>query len=171
MHYRTHGFWSGFLKSVFRNYDYDHDGYISQEDFESIAANFPFLDSFCVLDKDQWVSMSYSVLYIKSAFLLILLIFYHSIKPRSSYCESKSLKTSPPVDLNTVMSPLPFCLLETDWSARMKWWPIFFALTQYSVKWDQDSSTISRRWLTWSPPFVNIVLDLCVYFIHLFSCY
>ncbi|XP_044910632.1 ras guanyl-releasing protein 3 isoform X4 [Felis catus] len=39
--------------SVFRNYDHDHDGYISQEDFESIAANFPFLDSFCVLDKDQ----------------------------------------------------------------------------------------------------------------------
>lgn len=41
------------LQSVFRNYDHDHDGYISQEDFESIAANFPFLDSFCVLDKDQ----------------------------------------------------------------------------------------------------------------------
>lgn len=48
-------FLSGFAKSVFRNYDHDHDGYISQEDFESIAANFPFLDSFCVLDKDQWV--------------------------------------------------------------------------------------------------------------------
>ncbi|XP_034754452.1 ras guanyl-releasing protein 3 [Etheostoma cragini] len=41
------------VDSVFRNYDYDHDGYISHEDFESIAANFPFLDSFCVLDKDQ----------------------------------------------------------------------------------------------------------------------
>ncbi|XP_077628902.1 ras guanyl-releasing protein 3 isoform X2 [Crocuta crocuta] len=41
------------VESVFRNYDHDHDGYISQEDFESIAANFPFLDSFCVLDKDQ----------------------------------------------------------------------------------------------------------------------
>ena len=41
------------LKSVFRNYDHDRDGYISQEDFESIAANFPFLDSFYVLDKDQ----------------------------------------------------------------------------------------------------------------------
>ncbi|KAF3826491.1 hypothetical protein GH733_009016 [Mirounga leonina] len=41
------------VMSVFRNYDHDHDGYISQEDFESIAANFPFLDSFCVLDKDQ----------------------------------------------------------------------------------------------------------------------
>ncbi|XP_026165461.1 ras guanyl-releasing protein 3 isoform X1 [Mastacembelus armatus] len=41
------------VDSVFRNYDHDHDGYISQEDFESIAANFPFIDSFCVLDKDQ----------------------------------------------------------------------------------------------------------------------
>ncbi|XP_073647550.1 ras guanyl-releasing protein 3 isoform X4 [Tursiops truncatus] len=41
------------VESVFRNYDHDQDGYISQEDFESIAANFPFLDSFCVLDKDQ----------------------------------------------------------------------------------------------------------------------
>ncbi|XP_038124010.1 ras guanyl-releasing protein 3 isoform X2 [Cyprinodon tularosa] len=41
------------VESVFRNYDHDHDGYISQEDFESIAANFPFLESFCVLDKDQ----------------------------------------------------------------------------------------------------------------------
>nr|XP_044993527.1 ras guanyl-releasing protein 3 isoform X3 [Jaculus jaculus] len=41
------------VESVFRNYDHDHDGHISQEDFESIAANFPFLDSFCVLDKDQ----------------------------------------------------------------------------------------------------------------------
>uniref|UniRef100_A0A3B3I5H9 N-terminal Ras-GEF domain-containing protein n=1 Tax=Oryzias latipes TaxID=8090 RepID=A0A3B3I5H9_ORYLA len=30
------------------NYDHDHDGSISQEDFENIAANFPFLDSFCV---------------------------------------------------------------------------------------------------------------------------
>ncbi|XP_058508420.1 ras guanyl-releasing protein 3 isoform X2 [Solea solea] len=41
------------VDSVFRNYDHDRDGYISQEDFENIAANFPFLDSFCVLDKDQ----------------------------------------------------------------------------------------------------------------------
>ncbi|XP_036787509.2 ras guanyl-releasing protein 3 isoform X1 [Manis pentadactyla] len=41
------------VESVFRNYDHDQDGHISQEDFESIAANFPFLDSFCVLDQDQ----------------------------------------------------------------------------------------------------------------------
>ncbi|XP_054652117.1 ras guanyl-releasing protein 3 isoform X3 [Dunckerocampus dactyliophorus] len=41
------------VDSVFRNYDPDHDGYISQEDFENIAANFPFLESFCVFDQDQ----------------------------------------------------------------------------------------------------------------------
>ncbi|XP_061820599.1 ras guanyl-releasing protein 3 isoform X1 [Nerophis lumbriciformis] len=41
------------VDSVFRNYDPDHDGYISQEDFENVAANFPFLDSFCVFDQDQ----------------------------------------------------------------------------------------------------------------------
>uniref|UniRef100_A0A3Q2D7Q5 RAS guanyl releasing protein 3 (calcium and DAG-regulated) n=1 Tax=Cyprinodon variegatus TaxID=28743 RepID=A0A3Q2D7Q5_CYPVA len=46
------------VESVFRNYDHDHDGYISQEDFESIAANFPFLESFCVLDKDQLLRLS-----------------------------------------------------------------------------------------------------------------
>ncbi|XP_061406099.1 ras guanyl-releasing protein 3-like isoform X1 [Lethenteron reissneri] len=41
------------VESVFKNYDHDRDGYISQQDFEQVAANFPFLDSFCVLDKDQ----------------------------------------------------------------------------------------------------------------------
>uniref|UniRef100_A0A8C9Q0L1 RAS guanyl-releasing protein 1 n=1 Tax=Spermophilus dauricus TaxID=99837 RepID=A0A8C9Q0L1_SPEDA len=37
--------------SVFKNYDHDQDGYISQEEFEKIAAIFPF--SFCVMDKDR----------------------------------------------------------------------------------------------------------------------
>ncbi|KAI2573493.1 RASGRP1 isoform 8 [Pan troglodytes] len=37
--------------SVFKNYDHDQDGYISQEEFEKIAASFPF--SFCVMDKDS----------------------------------------------------------------------------------------------------------------------
>uniref|UniRef100_F7FFI5 RAS guanyl-releasing protein 1 n=1 Tax=Callithrix jacchus TaxID=9483 RepID=F7FFI5_CALJA len=37
--------------SVFKNYDHDQDGYISQEEFEKIAASFPF--SFCVMDKDR----------------------------------------------------------------------------------------------------------------------
>lgn len=42
-----------FFQSVFKNYDHDQDGYISQEEFEKIAASFPF--SFCVMDKDRWV--------------------------------------------------------------------------------------------------------------------
>uniref|UniRef100_A0A8B9NTJ2 RAS guanyl-releasing protein 1 n=1 Tax=Apteryx owenii TaxID=8824 RepID=A0A8B9NTJ2_APTOW len=38
------------VDSVFKNYDHDQDGYISQEEFEKIAASFPF--SFCVMAKD-----------------------------------------------------------------------------------------------------------------------
>lgn len=41
------------MQSVFKNYDHDQDGYISQEEFEKIAASFPF--SFCVMAKDWWV--------------------------------------------------------------------------------------------------------------------
>uniref|UniRef100_A0A673BZI7 RAS guanyl-releasing protein 1 n=1 Tax=Sphaeramia orbicularis TaxID=375764 RepID=A0A673BZI7_9TELE len=37
--------------SVFKNYDHDENGFISQEDFEKIAASFPF--SFCVMDKEK----------------------------------------------------------------------------------------------------------------------
>uniref|UniRef100_A0A8C7VLC7 RAS guanyl-releasing protein 1 n=1 Tax=Oncorhynchus mykiss TaxID=8022 RepID=A0A8C7VLC7_ONCMY len=37
--------------SVFKNYDHDENGYISQGDFEKIAASFPF--SFCVMDKEK----------------------------------------------------------------------------------------------------------------------
>lgn len=40
-------------QSVFKNYDHDENGFISQEDFEKIAASFPF--SFCVMDKEKWV--------------------------------------------------------------------------------------------------------------------
>ncbi|KAM5129514.1 RAS guanyl-releasing protein 1 [Mantella aurantiaca] len=39
------------VDSVFKNYDLDQDGYISQDEFEKIAASFPF--SFCVMDKDR----------------------------------------------------------------------------------------------------------------------
>ncbi|KAM9466567.1 RAS guanyl-releasing protein 1-like [Clarias gariepinus] len=39
------------VDSVFMNYDHDERGFISQEDFEKIAASFPF--SFCVTDKDK----------------------------------------------------------------------------------------------------------------------
>ncbi|XP_058254453.1 RAS guanyl-releasing protein 1-like [Hemibagrus wyckioides] len=39
------------VDSVFMNYDHDEKGFISHEDFEKIAASFPF--SFCVTDKDK----------------------------------------------------------------------------------------------------------------------
>ncbi|XP_053128043.1 RAS guanyl-releasing protein 1 isoform X2 [Hemicordylus capensis] len=39
------------VDSVFKNYDHNQDGYISQEEFEKIAASFPF--SFCIMDKDR----------------------------------------------------------------------------------------------------------------------
>uniref|UniRef100_UPI00398F1AA3 RAS guanyl-releasing protein 1-like n=1 Tax=Pristiophorus japonicus TaxID=55135 RepID=UPI00398F1AA3 len=39
------------VDSVFKNYDHDQDGYISQVEFEKIAASFPF--SFFILDKDR----------------------------------------------------------------------------------------------------------------------
>lgn len=38
---------------MFKNYDHDENGFISQDDFEKIAASFPF--SFCVMDKEKWV--------------------------------------------------------------------------------------------------------------------
>uniref|UniRef100_A0A0B7A5T2 Phorbol-ester/DAG-type domain-containing protein n=1 Tax=Arion vulgaris TaxID=1028688 RepID=A0A0B7A5T2_9EUPU len=41
------------VEAVFKNYDHDRDGFISHEEFESIAGNFPFIDSFCVLDADK----------------------------------------------------------------------------------------------------------------------
>lgn len=39
---------------MFKNYDHDENGFISQGEFEKIAASFPF--SFCVMDKAKWVS-------------------------------------------------------------------------------------------------------------------
>ncbi|XP_058471037.1 RAS guanyl-releasing protein 1-like isoform X1 [Solea solea] len=39
------------VDSVFKNYDHDENGFISQEDFEKIAVSFPF--SFCVMDKEK----------------------------------------------------------------------------------------------------------------------
>ncbi|CAH1791529.1 unnamed protein product [Owenia fusiformis] len=41
------------VEAVFKNYDHDRDGFISHAEFEAIAGNFPFIDSFCVLDADQ----------------------------------------------------------------------------------------------------------------------
>ena len=41
------------VEAVFKHYDHDRDGFISCAEFEAIAGNFPFIDSFCVLDADQ----------------------------------------------------------------------------------------------------------------------
>ncbi|KAL5009235.1 hypothetical protein ScPMuIL_014816 [Solemya velum] len=41
------------VEAVFKNYDHDKDGFISHAEFDAIAGNFPFIDSFCVLDADQ----------------------------------------------------------------------------------------------------------------------
>ncbi|XP_014674508.1 PREDICTED: ras guanyl-releasing protein 3-like [Priapulus caudatus] len=41
------------VDAVFKHYDHDRDGFISQTEFDQIASNFPFIDSFCVLDADQ----------------------------------------------------------------------------------------------------------------------
>lgn len=38
-------------QSVFKNYDPEQEGYISQEDFETISTSFPF--SFYGLDRDR----------------------------------------------------------------------------------------------------------------------
>ena len=46
------------LQSVMKNYDQNQDGYISLEDFEKIAANFPF--SFCTHETDRWGSCKLS---------------------------------------------------------------------------------------------------------------
>jgi RAS guanyl-releasing protein 3 len=41
------------VNTVFKNYDHDNDGFISNEEFNEIAQNFPFIDSFAVLDADK----------------------------------------------------------------------------------------------------------------------
>ncbi|XP_063235563.1 ras guanyl-releasing protein 3-like isoform X2 [Bacillus rossius redtenbacheri] len=41
------------VEAVFNNYDNDRDGYISHDEFDAVATNFPFIASFCVLDADH----------------------------------------------------------------------------------------------------------------------
>ena len=41
------------VQSVFKNFDTDGDGHISQEEFEAIRNNFPYLSKFGELDKNQ----------------------------------------------------------------------------------------------------------------------
>jgi len=47
------------MQAVFKNYDHDKDGFISHAEFDAIAGNFPFIDSFAVLDADQYVLSSH----------------------------------------------------------------------------------------------------------------
>ena len=44
---------SPLFQSVFRVYDKDSSGYISIDEFQSISSNFPFIESFSVLDRDK----------------------------------------------------------------------------------------------------------------------
>lgn len=41
------------FQSVFRNFDVDGDGHISQEEFQIIRGNFPYLSAFGDLDQNQ----------------------------------------------------------------------------------------------------------------------
>ncbi|VDM82893.1 unnamed protein product, partial [Strongylus vulgaris] len=38
---------------VFKHYDNDRDGYISQAEFRQISGNFPFIDPFGAIDLDR----------------------------------------------------------------------------------------------------------------------
>lgn len=49
------------VDAVFKNYDHDRDGFISQTEFYEIAQNFPFIDTFAVLDADKSVSFFFSL--------------------------------------------------------------------------------------------------------------
>ena len=46
-----------FLKpqSVFKAYDHDNDGFISEEEFNSFKDNFPMMESFSAMDVDRYV--------------------------------------------------------------------------------------------------------------------
>ncbi|XP_022097290.1 ras guanyl-releasing protein 3-like [Acanthaster planci] len=44
---------SAMVETVFKIYDTDRDGYITRADFQGIATNFPFMESFCVLNADR----------------------------------------------------------------------------------------------------------------------
>uniref|UniRef100_A0A8C4R7C3 RAS guanyl releasing protein 3 (calcium and DAG-regulated) n=1 Tax=Eptatretus burgeri TaxID=7764 RepID=A0A8C4R7C3_EPTBU len=43
------------IESVFKNYDHDQDGYISEQDFGQIVANFPLLEFNPMVEKDSQV--------------------------------------------------------------------------------------------------------------------
>ena len=41
------------VDAVFKHYDHNKDAHISKEEFEQIASNFPFIDSFVNIDTDK----------------------------------------------------------------------------------------------------------------------
>ncbi|CAB3396647.1 unnamed protein product [Caenorhabditis bovis] len=41
------------VDAVFKHYDHDRDGFISQDEFRQIAGNFPFIESFVNIDSDR----------------------------------------------------------------------------------------------------------------------
>uniref|UniRef100_A0A914YKH7 EF-hand domain-containing protein n=1 Tax=Panagrolaimus superbus TaxID=310955 RepID=A0A914YKH7_9BILA len=41
------------VDAVFKHYDHDRDSYISKAEFEQIAGNFPFIDTFVAIDADR----------------------------------------------------------------------------------------------------------------------
>jgi RAS guanyl-releasing protein 3 len=57
------------VEAVFTTYDHDRDGYISHTEFEEIAQNFPFIDTFTVLDADQYDTIKISFRIISWCFL------------------------------------------------------------------------------------------------------
>ncbi|XP_060711442.1 RAS guanyl-releasing protein 2-like [Hemiscyllium ocellatum] len=83
------------VESVFRNFDVDHDGYISQKEFSIISSNFPYLDRFSVLDEnhDGQISRDEMITYFMQANSLLncKMGFIHNftettyLKP--TYCE------------------------------------------------------------------------------------
>jgi RAS guanyl-releasing protein 3 len=41
------------IDAVFKNYDHDRDGKLSHSEFDEIVENFPFIDTFSVIDTNK----------------------------------------------------------------------------------------------------------------------
>ncbi|XP_012677112.1 RAS guanyl-releasing protein 2 [Clupea harengus] len=85
------------IESVFKNFDTDGDGQISQEEFESIKNNFPFLNKFDDVDRNQdgRISQEEMIEYFNKAISQLsgkmgfvhTFVEIHSIKPtRCDHC-------------------------------------------------------------------------------------
>lgn len=81
------------VDSVFRVYDTDQSGYISIDEFQSISSNFPFIESFSVLDRDKdgVISREEMMDYFLSANTSLREIFKHNFVEHTfiatAYCE------------------------------------------------------------------------------------